>query len=65
MAMPTKYNLCQCVSQCKEYANERINVDTGGPLEYWQLINMEKYRAMWQHSFANELGGLMQGVQDI
>ena len=34
-------------------------------LEYRQLIKMPKYKAVWTRSFANELGRLGQGIQDI
>ena len=33
-----------------------LDDDTGAALEYQHLIKSEKYRSIWVHSFANELG---------
>ena len=38
---------------------------TGDVLEYRHLIQHAKYRDVWRHSFANELGRLFQGIRDI
>jgi hypothetical protein len=41
-----------------------IDPDTGASLEYQHLVSNKKSRALWQRSFANELGQLAQGVGD-
>jgi hypothetical protein len=38
---------------------------TGDVLEYRHLIKSDKHKDIWQHSFANELGRLFQGIRDI
>ena len=42
-----------------------LDDDTGAVLEYRHLIKSEKYKSIWVHSFANELGRLFQGIRDI
>ena len=42
-----------------------INYDTGKSLEFHELVKMDKYRTVWMKSFADELGRLAQGIQDI
>jgi hypothetical protein len=42
-----------------------IDDDTGAMLEYRHLINSEKYRRIWERSFANESGRLFRGIRDI
>jgi hypothetical protein len=34
-------------------------------LEYRHLIKAEKYKRIWERSFANELGRLFQGIRDV
>jgi hypothetical protein len=34
-------------------------------LEYQHLIKSDKYRKVWEHSFANKLGQLFQGIHNI
>ena len=41
-----------------------LDDDTGAVLEYRHLIKSEKYRSIWVHSFANELGRLFR-IRDI
>jgi hypothetical protein len=38
---------------------------TGNVLKYCHLIKSESHRTIWQHSFANKLGCLFQGIRDI
>jgi hypothetical protein len=38
---------------------------TGNVLEYHHLIKSDKHKDIWQHSFANKLGHLLQGICDI
>jgi hypothetical protein len=38
---------------------------TGNVLKYRHLIKSESHRAIWQHSFANKLGHLFQGISNI
>jgi hypothetical protein len=38
---------------------------TGNVLEYCHLNKSESYRTIWQHSFANKLGCLFQGICNI
>ena len=42
-----------------------IDDDTGEVLEYRHLIKSEKYKRIWERSFANELGRLFQGIRDV
>ncbi len=42
-----------------------IDKSTGQTLEYRHLTKMTKYKAIWNTSFANELGRLAQGIRDI
>jgi hypothetical protein len=42
-----------------------LDNDTGAVLEYRHLIKSDKYKRIWVHSFANELGRLFQGIRDI
>ena len=42
-----------------------IDETTGKSLEYRDLIKDNKLRATWEHSFANEIGRLAQGIRDI
>lgn len=42
-----------------------IDESTGQTLEYRHLTKMTKYKAIWNTSFANELGRLAQGIRDI
>ena len=42
-----------------------VDDDTGDVLEYRHLIKSATHRAVWQRSFANELGRLFQGVRDV
>jgi hypothetical protein len=42
-----------------------INNVTGNVLEYCHLIKSESHCTIWQHSFANKLGHLFQGIHDI
>ena len=49
----------------KEFAGAIIDEATGNSLEFRHLIKLEKYRAIWMKSFANELGRLAQGIRDI
>jgi hypothetical protein len=49
----------------KHFIGAVIDNDTGAILEYWHLIKSEKYRRIWERSFANELGRLFQGIRDI
>jgi hypothetical protein len=34
-------------------------------LEYRHLIKLDKFRMVWQHSFANKLGQLFQGIRNV
>ena len=49
----------------ENYACAVLDEDTGETLEFRQLIKLDKYRDIWMHSFANELGRLSQGIRDI
>ena len=42
-----------------------VDESTGKSLEFRHLIKMDKYRDVWMHSFANELGRLAQGIRNI
>jgi hypothetical protein len=42
-----------------------IDESTRQMLKYCHLTKMTKYKAIWNTSFANELGHLAQGIQDI
>ena len=42
-----------------------VDESTGKSLEFRHLIKMDKYRDVWMHSFANELGRLAQVIRDI
>ena len=37
----------------------------GAVVKYRHLIKSDKYKRIWVHSFANELGRLFQGIRDI
>ena len=47
------------------FAGAIIDSKTGESLEYRDLIKRDKYREMYEKSFANELGRLAQGIRDI
>ena len=47
------------------FAGAIIDSDTGKSLEYRDLIKHDKYRDIWEKSYANELGRLAQGIRDI
>ena len=49
----------------EDFAFAILDEETGKTLEFRQLIKLEKYRTIWMHSFANELGRLAQGIRDI
>ena len=49
----------------EEFAGAIIDEATGNSLEFRHLIKLEKYRAIWTKSFANELGRLAQGIRNI
>jgi hypothetical protein len=49
----------------KHFIGAVLDDDTGEVLEYRHLIKSEKYKRIWVHSFANELGRLFQGIRDI
>jgi len=51
--------------QSTNFIGAIIDEDTGDTLEYRHLIKSDKYRTIWQHSFANKLGRLFQGIRDI
>ena len=42
-----------------------LDEETGRSLKFRQLIKLDKYRDIWMHGFANELGRLSQGIRDI
>jgi hypothetical protein len=42
-----------------------VNDITGNILEYCHLIKSDKHKDIWQHSIANELGLLFQGICNI
>ena len=42
-----------------------INDTMGNVLEYRHLIKSDKYGKVWEHSFANKLGQLFQGIRNI
>jgi hypothetical protein len=42
-----------------------LDEETGKILEYRQLAKQPKYKEEWTKSYANELGRLTQGIQDI
>ena len=47
------------------YACAVVDESTGKSVEFIHLIKMDKYRDVWMHSFANELGRLAQGIRNI
>ena len=47
------------------FAGAIIDDETGKSLEFRHLINMGKYCDIWMKSFANELGGIAQGIRDV
>ena len=47
------------------FAGAIIDETTGESMEYRDLIKSEKHRAVWEHSFLNELGRLCSGIRDI
>ena len=49
----------------EEFAGAVIDEETGNSLEFRHLTKLEKYRAIWMKSFANELGCLAQGIRNI
>ena len=49
----------------ENFACAILDEETGRSLEFRHLIKSDKYRDIWMHSFANELGRLAQGVRDI
>ena len=49
----------------EDFAFAILDEETGKTLEFRQLIKLDKYRDIWMHSFANELGRLAQGIRDI
>jgi hypothetical protein len=42
-----------------------VNDITGNVLKYRHLKKSDKHKDIWQHSFANKLGRLFQGIHDI
>jgi hypothetical protein len=48
----------------EEFADAVINKNTGKLLEFWHLVNLDKYRNIWMKIFANKLGRLVQGIRD-
>jgi len=49
----------------ESFANAILDEETGRSLEFRELIKLDKYRTVWMHAFANELGRLAQGIRDI
>ena len=49
----------------ENFACAILDEETGKSLEFRQLIKLDKYRAIWMKSFANELGRLAQGIRNI
>jgi hypothetical protein len=52
-------------STSEHFIGAVLDDDTGAVLEYRHLIKSDKYKSIWVHSFANELGRLFQGIRDI
>ena len=52
----------QCGVPLKHMANALVDPLTGATLEYNHLIAQESTCETWHRSFANELGGLTQGI---
>ena len=48
----------------RELANTVIDKNSGGVLQYKQLINNDNTRTCWVDSFSNELGRLSQGTKN-
>ena len=42
-----------------------LDEESGKILEYRQLVKHSKCNAVWEKSYANELGRLTQGIRDI
>jgi hypothetical protein len=42
-----------------------VDEETGQALEYKDLIKIDKHKEVWSKSYANELGRLTQGIQNI
>jgi hypothetical protein len=51
--------------QSANFIGTIIGKDTCNTLEYHHLIKSDKHRTIWQHSFANELRCLFQGICNI
>jgi hypothetical protein len=49
----------------ENFACAILDEETGRSLEFRHLIKLDKYRDIWMHSFANELGRLAQGIRNI
>ena len=49
----------------EHFAGAIIDETTGESMEYRDLIKNPKLRAIWEHSLANEIGRLCNGIRDI
>ena len=47
------------------FAGSIIDNVTGESMEYRNLIKSDKHRAIWEHSLANEIGRVAQGIRNI
>eukprot|EP01082_Thalassiosira_pseudonana_P011880 g10662.t1 g10662 contig4:2284681-2286983(+) len=72
LPLPQRYNLrsqarhiIQSTIDGDHFAFAVIDDETGKPLEYKELITLDKYKRIWSTSYANELGRLTQGIRDI
>ena len=79
--MDLEINRKRTVSRGLGYANEILQMEewayadlfagsiiddvTGESMEYRDLIKIHKHIAVWEHSLANEIGRLAQGIRDI
>jgi hypothetical protein len=54
--------LPKITTDTNHWACSIIDPDTGATMEYRHLIKSDKHKEAWAHSFANELGGLAQGI---
>jgi hypothetical protein len=59
------HQLALCKLATNHFLGAIINEDTGAILEYRHLVKNPATKSVWETSFANKIGCLFQGIQDL
>jgi hypothetical protein len=59
------HQLVLCKLTTNHFLGAIINKDTGAILEYRHLVKNPATKSVWETSFANKIGCLFQGIQNL